>query len=148
MNILFVCTGNTCRSPMAAALSEIMLNKKGIKCQTDSAGMSVFYPSGASGHAINAMREYGINISGHKSKQVSLSEIEWADLILTMTETHKSYLTLQYVDSQEKIFTLSEYAGEENCDVSDPFGGSLQEYKSCAKQLERLLEKIIRSCSQ
>lgn len=107
MNILFVCTGNTCRSPMAAAL----LKNKKPNLHIKSAGIFANENSAPNRHAVRALYEYDIQLS-HKSSQVTEDLLNWADLILTMTTNHVQSLILQYPQFQEKYYTLKEYALE------------------------------------
>ena len=130
MKILFVCTGNTCRSPMAAALMNKIATENDIDIVADSAG--VFTDgSPVSKNAIRAMREYEIDISSYVSKQVTEDMIENADLVFTMTEGQRVMIT---AEKNDKIFTLGEYSGS-NEDIPDPFGGSQEEYNETADVL-------------
>lgn len=105
MNILFVCTGNTCRSPMAAAL----LKNKKPDVHIKSVGIFANENSAPNRHAVRALFEYDIQLS-HKSTQVTDQLLHWADLVLTMTTNHVQSLILQYPQFQEKYYTLKEYA--------------------------------------
>ncbi|WLV24203.1 low molecular weight protein arginine phosphatase [Aciduricibacillus chroicocephali] len=112
MNILFVCTGNTCRSPMAAAL---MKEKYG-EADVLSAGIFAYNGSGAAPQAIAALEEVGI-AAPHQSQNVTPELLEWADLVLTMTTGHKQSLIMQYPGYQNKYFTLKEYTAETDKEV-------------------------------
>ncbi|MDN4071577.1 low molecular weight protein arginine phosphatase [Fictibacillus terranigra] len=103
--ILFVCTGNTCRSPMAAALLKYL--GKG-KVEVRSAGVFAAEGAGASSHVVTAMSEKGIPFS-HESKPITGTLVRWADLILTMTESHKHTVFHQYPEAVDKVYTLKEY---------------------------------------
>ncbi|MED2970885.1 MULTISPECIES: low molecular weight protein arginine phosphatase [unclassified Fictibacillus] len=103
--ILFVCTGNTCRSPMAAALLKYL--GKG-KVEVRSAGVFAAEGAGASTHAVTAMSEKGIPFK-HESKPLTETLVRWADLVLTMTESHKHTVCHQYPEAVEKAYTLKEY---------------------------------------
>lgn len=137
--ILLVCTGNTCRSPMAAALLADMVTKAGLASEIciKSAGIAAWRQP-ASAHAQTVMRQAGLSVDKHCSQQVDSSLLSSADLVLTMTAAHKRALTGMAAGLGDKIYTLAEFAGEIN-DVSDPFGGSEAEYRECAGQIQRLL---------
>ncbi|MDM5201394.1 low molecular weight protein arginine phosphatase [Fictibacillus enclensis] len=104
-NILFVCTGNTCRSPMAAALLRHLGNGK---LEVRSAGVFAAEGAGASSNAVTAMSEKGIPFN-HESKPVTRTLMDWADLILTMTESHKHALCNRFPEVVDKVYTLKEF---------------------------------------
>ena len=131
MNILFVCTGNTCRSPMAAALMNQVALERDLDVRIESAGIFAEEGAPASNEAILAMREYGIDLLGHHAQPINEELIEKSDLILTMTAAHK--LLLEQM-AGNKCYTLCEYAGLDE-DIDDPFGGDVEEYQACAKQI-------------
>ncbi|MFV9510396.1 low molecular weight protein arginine phosphatase [Tepidibacillus sp. LV47] len=108
MNVLFVCTGNTCRSPMAEKILQKKAKENQIDLQVKSAGIAAFEGQPASKHARQVMKDYGMD-DRHQTRRVSKELLEWADLILTMTEGHKSVLIDQYPEFAEKVYTLKEY---------------------------------------
>ena len=118
MNILFVCTGNTCRSPMAEGylksleLKDVSVRSRGLA----AAG------GGASQNAVEAMREKGIDISGHVSRQIGREDLAWADRIICMSDSHKT--ALEMFAQRDKISVLS--GG-----VPDPYGGDISRYRQC-----------------
>lgn len=138
MNILFVCTGNTCRSAMAAALMLDIAVEKDLDVRIDSAGLMAGIGEPASSGAIAAMKKRGIDLSYHRSKPLTDELINMADLILTMTDSHKQLIKQCAPD---KIYTLMEYAGLEG-DIADPFGGDIEEYEETAVQIHAALTEI------
>lgn len=138
--VLFVCTGNTCRSPMAQGIFNQICKNRGIAAVADSAGI---YADGspASENAVLAIKELGIDIDGRKSKSVTCDMIKSADFVLTMSASHKKALMMDFGNS-EKIKTLSEFVGEGG-DVPDPFGGSIDMYRHCRDSLKTLIEKAV-----
>ncbi len=137
MRIVFVCTGNTCRSPMAEAL----LRQKYPHHEVISAGLSVLFPSPAAENACRVMEDYGLDLSSHRSRQLTASMVTDADLVLTMTRGHKAILHTLFPSQKEKIHSLCEYAGQSG-DVEDPFGGDLDVYRECAGKILELCEVL------
>ena len=135
MNILFVCTGNTCRSPMAAALFNKIATEKDLDVRIESAGSFAEEGAPASTEAIIVMKEYDIDLLGHHAQPINTELLEKSDVILTMTAAHKMLLE-QYAEG--KVFTLSEYADLDD-DIDDPYGGDVEEYKECADELYNTL---------
>ncbi|MGI6526714.1 MAG: low molecular weight protein arginine phosphatase [Caldicoprobacterales bacterium] len=144
VNVLFVCTGNTCRSPMAEALFKDLLKKKGIEgIQTGSAGLAALPGGKATQQAGRVMEELGISLTNHQTRQVDDELLKQADLILTMTEQHKSTIQASVPSVWDKIHTLKEYAGMEDKNISDPFGRSDEAYRRTAGEIRLALEKIL-----
>ncbi|GAV24180.1 protein-tyrosine-phosphatase [Carboxydothermus islandicus] len=142
MNVLFVCTGNTCRSPMAQYLFNKIVAEKGLPHEALSVGLFAFDGDPASENAVIAMREEGIDLSPHKATRIFAEITQQADLILTMGKGHKEALLQLYPDLENKVYTLKEYVGEEG-DVADPFGGDIEVYRQTAQELKELIQKLI-----
>ncbi|MDG5471185.1 low molecular weight protein arginine phosphatase [Jeotgalibacillus sp. ET6] len=139
MNILFVCTGNTCRSPMAEA---ILKHKKLDSIDVRSAGLFAMEGGQASQQTQDVLDENGI-VHKHQSKIVSQADVHWADYVFAMTSAHKAMLVDQFPFAMDRIFTLKEFAGGRGLDISDPFGGSLDMYRSTYEELNRLMDGLI-----
>ena len=135
--IIFVCTGNTCRSPMAEGFFNALPSKG---YWGTSAGIFAQNGQKPSENAVSAMKENGIDIKSHRSKGLTPEAIERAELILTMTKSHKNALLNLDSSLSGKVMTLSEFAGEDG-EIPDPFGGDLDTYRSCAKEIKRLVKK-------
>lgn len=143
--ILLVCTGNTCRSSMAEYLLRDILDREGLenRYSVNSAGTSVFMSQPASSNALAALKEIGINLSPHQSQQVTEQMVNNADIVLAMTASHRNYLLKLMPEAAGKIFTLKEYCCGVYSDVSDPFGGDLEEYRRCRDEIRECLIKFV-----
>lgn len=141
--ILLVCTGNSCRSPMAAGfLREMLKEKKEIRIDSRGTIFSSF--SGPTPQAIKIMKEYGIDISSHKTKSLSKDLIDEADLILVMEKKHKERVREINPEAEKKTFLLKEFAGEkESLEIRDPIGLSDEIYKMVAEEIKSALEKVL-----
>ncbi|MCM3261481.1 low molecular weight protein arginine phosphatase [Paenibacillus lautus] len=187
-NILFVCTGNTCRSPMAEGMLRKLANQRGIPLETQSAGVSAVDGMPVSRHAESILRDQDIQ-DRLVSKPLTANLVEWADLILTLTQSHKQYAIRQFPHAADKMHTLKEFVEDDrrvlddlreqdslyatlelarslgrdvsdrdrerlielrqripSFDISDPFGGSREEYEATAAEIRtalfRLLDKL------
>lgn len=148
MKIMFVCTGNICRSAMAHKLMEKKLKDNNIQ-DVEIYSCGVFAENGdtATFEAREAMEEYGVDMKIHKATNVRNSKIEEMDLILCATKSHKSVLSQMYPNIKEKIYTMKEYVqnseNKEDIDIKDPWGYGIEVYRMCAAEIDRVLDKLI-----
>lgn len=138
LKILLVCTGNTCRSAMAAAMLNDIAVKNDLNILVDSAGVFAEIGKSATDEAINALKKRGIDLTYHKTKPLTDELINMADIILVMTEAHKQLIEAM---ASGKVYTLKEYAGGEG-DISDPYGGDDEEYTQTAEEIYDALVDI------
>lgn len=144
--ILFVCTGNTCRSPMAERICEKLLAEH-LNCPVSdlekhgfvvlSAGLSAGFEIPASRHAVEVMRQQGLDLSDHRSQQLNETHVRFADFIFTMTRNHREAILSYWPGADTRLNVLRLDGG----DISDPIGGSLGVYEACARQMETEIAK-------
>ena len=144
VGILFVCTGNTCRSPMAWGLARDMLAKR-FDCRIDdladrkidvlSAGTGAFPGAPPSENAVAVMADRSIDISMHTADMISGEMVHRADHVFTMTGSHRQILLHLQPDAVGYVHTLLETG-----DIADPIGGSKSDYEECAKQIEAAID--------
>lgn len=138
--VLFVCTGNTCRSPMAQEIARRVWGEAPAKVDLRSAGLAASESSPASAEAISVGGAHGEDLSPHRSHQITADDLDWADLVLTMTGSHRDAL-LGLRHEGTKIRTLAEFAGAGDLDVADPFGGSAHDYEAAHEEIESYIRK-------
>ena len=135
MNLLFVCTGNTCRSPMAEGIARAVGREQHVDVVTLSTGLFCVPGAKVSEESVVAVQELvGEDISEHSSRPLKIDFVKAADYVLAMTEDHKKILLRQFPFDSKKIMTLAEFGGEVG-DVEDPFGQSQEVYNRTAKQI-------------
>lgn len=137
-NVLLVCTGNICRSPLAASLLERALRERGLEVTVASAGTGAWDGAPASEGAYLVGLERGLDLSGHRARLLTRELVEKADLILTMARHHRA--RVDELGGEGRVFVLGEYAGRggDDAEVSDPFGGDLDVYRETCEELEGL----------
>ena len=143
--VLFVCTGNTCRSPMAEAICRQMVAEK-LGCEIDeledrgvlvmSAGVAAMMGGRAAHEAIEVLSKVNLDLSEHETQPLTEPLVRHADLIYTMTRTHREALLAQWPSAAERTFLLS----ADESDICDPIGGPTDRYQRCAAQLRAELE--------
>ena len=142
--ILLVCTGNICRSPLAAALLQRALTERGVEgMDVSSAGTGAWDGAPVSEGAYLVGLERGLDLSAHRARLLTRDLIEEADLVLTMARHHRA--RVDELGGEGRVFVLGEYAGREGdeAEVSDPFGGDLEVYRDTCVELEALIEAAV-----
>ncbi len=142
--ILLVCTGNICRSPLAAALLERALRERAAAgMEVTSAGTGAWDGAPVSEGAYLVGLERGLDLSGHRARLLTRELVEEADLILTMARHHRA--RVDELGGEGRVFVLGEYAGREGDDaeVSDPFGGDLDVYRDTLAELDAMLDAAV-----
>ena len=150
---LLVCTANICRSPIAMGLLKRMLEDRQIDgdWQVESAGTWGLDGDPAAAGSQAVMNNLGIDISEHRARRVDYDLLRSYDLILTMENGHKEALCMEFPDFSDRIYMLSEMAGEKS-DIDDPYGGAYSGYEQAAEDIQSYLEdgfdRIIQLASQ
>ena len=144
MDILFVCTGNTCRSPLAEALLRQALATRGASGQVRvaSAGTGAWDGAPASEGAYLVALERGLDLSSHRARLLTREIVEETELILTMARHHRA--RVHELGGEGRVFVLGEFAGRtgEEAEVGDPFGGDLEVYRDTCAELETLIVAV------
>ena len=141
--IVLVCTGNTCRSPLAEALLRRKLEERGVDgVAVSSAGTGAWDGAPASEGAYLVALEHGLDLSSHRARLLTRELVAMADLVLTMARHHLA--RAEQLGASSTAHLLGEYAGREgaSAEVRDPFGGDLEGYRETFADLDGMLDAI------
>ncbi len=143
-NILFVCTGNTCRSPLAEAITRQRLSERGWNhVRVDSAGTAAAWGAPASEGSLGAAAAVGLDLGGHRSQPLTPKLVEESDIILAMTPSHLG--RVEELGGHEKVMLLSEFmdGASRGEPIGDPFGGPPEEYAQVRDRISQAVQGLL-----
>jgi len=144
-NLLFVCTGNICRSPMAEwLLRKLLEDRPIIEVQVRSAGFIALPGNTATHLAMVVAKEHGVDLERHQAQPLASSLIREADLILVMEPEHRRELLYHRPEAASKVFLLRHFApsGDRDRAIADPYGRDLEAYRSCFQEIRECVEAL------
>ena len=143
MQILFVCSGNTCRSPMAEAALRLELGADAARARVGSVGTSALEGEPATAPAIEVARASGADLSGHRARRATRERLAEADFVFAMERSHLEALRRLGADPA-RCHVLSEWPepGEPDLPLSDPYGGTSEAYEECWRRIQRHVRRV------
>jgi protein arginine phosphatase len=142
--VLLVCTGNTCRSPMAAGALRQALGRDVERILVESAGTAAWEGQPATEPSIRVAARSGVDLEGHRSRRVTPAMVRAADIVLVMERGHLAAVRALGADP-DRAHVLSEWPapGEPALEISDPFGASSEAYEECWRRIQHHLERVL-----
>jgi len=144
-NLLFVCTGNTCRSPLAAAVARAAVARRGWRhVAVQSAGLSALTGSPAAENAVRVAGEHGLDLTGHEAQPLTPELVAWADLVLGMGPSH--LIGIADMGGGEKAALVTDFLDGPGLGrpIDDPIGGDTETYRRTLAQVSEAVEGILR----
>jgi protein-tyrosine phosphatase len=144
-NVLFVCTGNTCRSPMAEALFRDLVKER-VDYQVSSAGVAAAPGMPASKHTAALLKERGLDLARFQSRMLDRQILEQATHVFAMSSHHMAAIVDEFPAQADKVYLVSEFSAEDALrgrDVSDPFGQGRSAYEETLRSLEKMLPSLL-----
>lgn len=137
MKILILCTGNTCRSPMAEGIVNDIVKREHLEneIQVESMGFAANDGELPTANAVECMKEIGIDISGKRARRVLMEDLEQADMFYVVTDSHKNIISDAIPDDEDRVMVL---------DVPDPFGSGIEVYRECRDKIKTYFEHEFR----
>lgn len=140
-HLLFVCSGNLCRSPMAESMARTYSENRGWRVEVRSAGTLGIVGRPAEPLAIKVMGEIGQDISGHRSQGIDEALVAWADHILVMELAHASELRRRFAEAEDKVLLLGNFGG--SFEIADPMGGWRWRFRAVRDTLRTCVESFL-----
>ena len=140
-HLLFVCTANICRSPMAEELARLYAEERRWNVEVRSAGTHAMAGQAAAPNAVKAIKDVGGDLSSHQSQPMSLELVEWADRILVMEIRHASTIRELYPEADEKVQLLGTFGG--TMEIDDPYGRWIFAFRRSRDEIQRCVETFM-----
>ena len=143
MQVLFVCSGNTCRSPLAEAALRAALGPDAARVQLSSAGIAAADGLPASIASVSVAARDGVDLSSHRSSRATAERVRTADLVLAMEQVHLDAVRALGADpSRSHLLSNWPAPGEPGLSIEDPFGGSIEAYEECWRRIQRHVTRV------